>query len=123
MAIYVPVSPNKIARSKEAKPRTLPSMKNLPLASLKELIEEIYSTKKDHDLKCIEINQVVKSLDQYLLYYLNQKYGLKHLVDDWYSSITSAALKYRKDPEVKLFYLILTCEVEEKFTVFIKNIK
>jgi len=100
------------------------SMRELSLKQLKEIIEDIYSSKLKFDEKCYESKQPRETMEQYLYTYLNHKYGLKSLIQDWAASITNSIQKYEEtDAEVAFFARVMRNELDEDFKQVITRIK
>lgn len=92
------------------------SGKILSLRQLKEVIEEIYSSKVKFDERCTDGKLPRETMEQHMYNYLNKKYGLKNLVADWAASIINSIKKYSiEDNDVAVFGLILKNEIEEEF--------
>ncbi|KAL9655035.1 hypothetical protein ABK040_008818 [Willaertia magna] len=99
-------------------------MKPLSLKQLKEIIDEIYSSKVKFDQKCRESNLPRETMEQHLYTFLNQKYGLKPLIYDWATTITHALKKFAKeDNDVNTFGKILRNEIDEEFRLVQKQLK
>lgn len=91
-------------------------LKSLDLKQLRETIENIYTSKSKFDMKCAATIRPRKTMDEFLAIYLNQKYGLKSLISEVYSLLSSAIEKYQEvDAEVYLFRKILSNEINEEF--------
>ena len=90
--------------------------KIIPLKQLKEIIEDIYTSKEKYDKKCVESELRIETMEQYMYTYLNQKYGLKTLIIEWASAIIQAIKTYLLDDhEITLFAKILKNECDEEF--------
>lgn len=53
------------------------SVRALTLRQLKDMIEEIYTSKSKYDQKYTEAKLPRETMEQHMYTYLNQKYGLK----------------------------------------------
>lgn len=92
------------------------SIKELTLRQLRELIDEIYASKKKFDSKCIEMQQTRETMEQHMITFFNQKYGLKNLTQEWCASVFKAVARFEgEDSEVNTFAHILRHEVDEEF--------
>lgn len=101
-----------------------PSVKDLTLKQLKEFIEEIYISKEKFDQKCNETQQAKETMEEYMFSYLNQKYGLKSLINDWVNSIVRAVEKFEaEDPDVLLFAKILRHQIEENYRKVFQEVR
>lgn len=91
-------------------------VRNLSLKQLKDIINEIYSSKIKYDQKCEENKLPRETMEQYMYTFLNQRYGLKNLIIEWAASIINGIKKYSKeDHAVSLFGKILRNECDEEF--------
>ena len=128
-------SPTKkeVLKEKESKPYfsikpfnvNIPAtIRELSLKQMKDFIEELYLNKAKFDQKCFEVHQPRETLSQYLQTYLNHKYGLKSLRQEWNQAIVKAIDKYSsEDSEVSLFSKIMKNEIEEEFRFTFKQLK
>lgn len=98
--------------------------RSLSLRQLKEVIEDIYTSKSKFDIKCAESHLPRETMEQHLYTYLNQKYGLKNLILDWAESIIAAIRRYTpEDNDVAVFGKILRNEVDEEFRFVQRQLK
>lgn len=71
---------------------------------LKEIIDEIYSSKVLFDKICFENKMARETMEQHMYTYLNHKYGLKNLIIEWATSIINGIKAYSsEDSDVFLF--------------------
>eukprot|EP00755_Sulcionema_specki_P011828 Sspe_Gene.49932::Locus_27330_Transcript_1_1_Confidence_1.000_Length_2324::g.49932::m.49932 len=110
--------------------RSQPSQKtpsvggSLTLRQLKEIIEDIYTSKSKFDIKCMETHLPRETMEQHLYSYLNQKYGLKNLIIDWAQAIVNGVRKYSaEDNDVAVFGKILRNEIDEEFRFVQRQLK
>lgn len=90
--------------------------KVLSLKQLKEVIEEIYSSKVKYDERCSEGKMPRETMEEHMYNYLNKKYGLRNLILEWAASIIASVKKYaQEDNDVAVFGLILKNECDEEF--------
>ena len=100
------------------------SKKNMTIRQLLETINDIYNSKLENDKKLLQNNQQRLTMEQFLYYYLNNKYGLKNLVIEYASSIIQGIKEYsKKNSEVLLFGKILRNEIEEQEILIIAKLK
>ncbi|OMJ79889.1 hypothetical protein SteCoe_19973 [Stentor coeruleus] len=100
------------------------SVKDLSLKQLKEFIEEIYISKEKFDQKCFDTHQAKETMEEYMYSYLNQKYGLKSLIQDWISAIVKSIEKFEaEDPDVLLFAKILRHQIEENYRKVFQEVR
>jgi hypothetical protein len=86
----------------------------ISLKSLKDFINELYLSKANYDMKCIEFKLPKETLEEYMYTYLNKKYGLKNLILDWARNVINGIKYYsKKDSFVLLFGKIIRNEQEE----------
>ncbi|OMJ80222.1 hypothetical protein SteCoe_19588 [Stentor coeruleus] len=131
--ISVPQSPSKVFRKNITPkiPNNTILMNNrinqgreLSIKQLKETIEEIYVTKIKFDEKCKENMLPVETMDQFVVTYFNQKFGLKTIIAEWTIAITKAIARYEnEDAEVKLFSKILKHRINEDFRYVLYRVK
>lgn len=101
-----------------------PAIKDLTLKQLKEFIEEIYISKEKFDQKCNDTQQAKETMEEYMFSYLNQKYGLKPLINDWVNAIVRAVEKFEaEDPDVLLFAKILRHQIEENYRKVFQEVR
>ena len=63
---------------------------------------------RDSSYRLAKQNQPRETMDQHLVAYLTQKFGLRPLVRDWRRNVIAAVTKYQSnDPELYLFGRIL----------------
>ncbi|KAK2941321.1 hypothetical protein BLNAU_23766 [Blattamonas nauphoetae] len=65
-----------------------PKRKTLTTFQMEDIIAEAYANKKRYDQKCRQTNQPIEPLSKYLLIFLNQRYGLKTLISDYFYALT-----------------------------------
>jgi len=98
--------------------------REITLKQLKDCIEDIYVCKAKFDEKCTESKQPRETMDQYLLTYLNHKYGLKSLINEWANGILKCIEKHEAtEPDVALFAKILRHELDEEFKTVVSKLK
>ena len=95
----------------------------ISLKTLKDLINEIYISKENYDIKCEQYKIPKETLEEHMYTFLNKKYGLKNLIIEWAKNII-AGIKYysKKDSIVLLFGKIMRNEQEEKARYIIQQI-
>ncbi|ORC89575.1 putative structural maintenance of chromosome (SMC) family protein [Trypanosoma theileri] len=90
--------------------------KVLTLKQLKSTIEDIYASKSKYDIKCSESHLPRETMEQHMYTYLNQRYGLKHIILDWATAIIQGVKKYSpEENDVAVFGKILRNEIDEEF--------
>jgi hypothetical protein len=98
--------------------------KSLTHRQLKEVIEDIYASKSKFDIKCSETHLPRETMEQHMYTYLNQKYGLKHLILDWAAAIITGIRKYApEDNDIAVFGKILRNEIDEEFRFVQRQLK
>ena len=111
-------------KKKSVAPLGLTTSRNLSLKQLKEVINDIYTSKIKFDKKCEALKQPRETMEQYMYTYLNQKYGLKNLIIEWAVSIINGIKTYLKeDHDVTLFGKILKNECDEEFRFIQSHVK
>ena len=101
-----------------------PNRKPLSIKITKDIINELYNSKANYDIKCMENKLPNETLEQYMYIFLNNKYGLKNLVIDWASGLINAIKLYsNEDCEINLFGKILRNEQEENSRLILIKLK
>ena len=100
------------------------SKRDYSLRQLLETINDIYNSKLENDKKLVQNHQQKLTMEQFLYYYLNNKYGLKNLVIEYASGIIQGIKEFsKKNSEVLLFGKILRNELEEQEILIISKLK
>ena len=95
----------------------------ITLKALKDFINELYISKTNYDMKCIEFKLPKETLEEHMYTFLNEKYGLKNLIIDWARNIINGIKYYsKKDSYVLLFGKILRNEQEEEARFIIQKV-
>ena len=95
----------------------------ISLRTLKELINEIYISKENYDIKCEQYKLPKETLEEHMYTFLNKKYGLKNLIIEWAKNIIAGIRYYsKKDSIVLLFGKIMRNEQEEKARFIIQKV-
>jgi hypothetical protein len=96
----------------------------LTIKMMKDIINEIYTSKVDFDKKCLENKMPKETMEQHMYTYLNQKYGLKNLIIEWATSIINGIKMYSvEDSDICLFGKILRNELEEDARLVLNRLK
>ncbi len=91
---------------------------------MKEVINDIYSSKEDFDKKSEENKMPKETLEQHMYTYLNQKYGLKAIIIEWANNIINGIKIFSsEDSEIFLFGKILRNEIEENARFIFNQLK
>ena len=95
----------------------------ISLRALKELINEIYVSKENYDIKCEQYKIPKETMEEHMYTFLNKKYGLKNLIIEWAKNIITGIKYYsKKDSIVLLFGKIMRNEQEEKARFIIQKL-
>jgi hypothetical protein len=98
--------------------------KVLTQRQLHEVIEDIYASKSKYDIKCAETHLPRETMEQHMYTFLNQKYGLKHIILEWATAIIQGIKKYgAEDNDVAVFGKILRNEIDEEFRFVQRQLK
>lgn len=90
--------------------------KVLSLMELKEIMDQIFENKHQHDQNCIDNKFARDSIEQYMFFFFKKKFGLNHLVIEWMYSIAEAVKRYSSsDSEIALFAFVLRSEINEDY--------
>lgn len=93
-----------------------PRVKVLTLKQLKDVIEDIYASKSKYDAKCRDCGLPRETMEQHMYTYLNQRYGLKEIIQEYAVAIVQAVRRYATaDNDVAVFGKVLRNEVDEEF--------
>ena len=96
----------------------------LTIKMMKDIINEIYTSKVEFDKKCFENKMPRETMEQHMYTYLNQKYGLKNLIIEWATSIINGIKMYSSDDsDICLFGKILRNELEEDSRLVLQRLK
>lgn len=100
------------------------SFKALTLKQLRDVIEEIYTSKAKFDQRCIDSRQPRETLEQHMHNFLTQKYGLKKLSLDWAAGILAAVQRFAsEDNDVAVFGKVLKNQCDEEFCHVQRQVK
>lgn len=98
--------------------------KVLTLRQLRDTIEEIYASKSKYDIKCSETHLPRETMEQHMYTYLNQRYGLKHIILEWATAIVQGIKRFSsEDNDVAVFGKILRNEIDEEFRFVQRQLK
>lgn len=83
---------------------------------MKELVNQVYSSKDKYDQKCIESKLPKETMEQHMYNYFNKRFGLKSLVIEWSTAILNGIKKYAsEDNDIAYFGKVLKNQVDEEF--------
>eukprot|EP00929_Paragymnodinium_shiwhaense_P048642 TRINITY_DN24566_c0_g1_i2.p1 TRINITY_DN24566_c0_g1~~TRINITY_DN24566_c0_g1_i2.p1 ORF type:complete len:570 (-),score=128.93 TRINITY_DN24566_c0_g1_i2:329-2038(-) len=89
----------------------------LSLKQLKDIIQSVYTSKAEEDDRRREQKEPLKTLEQHLYQMLCDRYGMKHVVEEWSKGIFRSIQKFaKKDVEVLIFGKILQNSLSETFS-------
>ena len=95
----------------------------ISLKTLKDLINEIYISKENYDIKCEQYKLPKETLEEHMYTFLNKKYGLKNLIIEWAKNIIAGIRYYsKKDSHVLLFGKIMRNDQEERARFIIQKV-
>jgi len=95
----------------------------ISLKTLKDFINELYSSKAEYDIKCNKFKLPKETLEEHMYTFLNKKYGLKNLIIEWAKNIITGIKYYSKrDSTVLLFGKIMRNEQEEDARFIIRKV-
>ena len=96
----------------------------LTMKMIKDIINNIYSSKNNFNNKCIENKLPKETMEEYMYTYLNHKYGLKNMVIEWATNIINGIKNYSQiDNEICLFGKILRNDLDESCQFIMPKIK
>ena len=95
----------------------------ITLKCLKDFMNELYISKENYDIKCVDYKLPKETLEEHMYTFLNKKYGLKNLIIDWARNVINGIKYYsRKDSFVLLFGKIMRNEQEEEARFIIEKV-
>ena len=87
-------------------------------------MDELYTSKANYDMKCMEFKLPKETLEEHMYTFLNKKYGLKKLIIAWARNIINGIKYYsKKDSFVLLFGKIMRNEQEEEARFIIQKVE
>ena len=96
----------------------------ISLKTLKDFMDELYASKANYDMKCMEFKLPKETLEEHMYTFLNKKYGLKKLIIAWARNIINGIKYYsKKDSFVLLFGKIMRNEQEEEARFIIQKVE
>ena len=96
----------------------------ISLKTLKDFMDELYTSKANYDMKCMEFKLPKETLEEHMYTFLNKKYGLKKLIIAWARNIINGIKYYsKKDSFVLLFGKIMRNEQEEEARFIIQKVE
>ena len=116
--------PSGICRSGTLSQASVGGGRVFTLKQLRDLIEDVYASKTRLDQKAYATQMPKETLAQHLTTYLNNRYGLKRLVDEYAYAVQHGILRYENsDADVATFGCALRCEVDEGFIAVQNQLK
>ncbi|GAQ87723.1 hypothetical protein KFL_003720140 [Klebsormidium nitens] len=99
-------------------------MRRMSLKELKVLIEEVYASKEKRDARCLACGLPKETLEQHLLSFLTQKFGLRALIAEWLAAaLTAVAAFSPADAQVDVFGKILLNELDEAASLSYEHLR
>lgn len=93
-----------------------PTLRNLTLKQLVDLIHCIIASKVKYDQRTSDLRAPRETMEQHMYTYLNQRFGLHALVVDYASAIWKACAAFAKaDNDVAVFQALLRNQLDEGF--------
>lgn len=91
---------------------------------LSSFLEEIYAKKKIYDKNCLQKEEGIETVEQFVFYHLKKKYRLNSVViERVFGLIEGIRVFSPKDAEIALFGLIMRNEIDEDFRDIVLQIK
>ena len=91
---------------------------------MKDIINNIYNSKNNFNIKCNENKQPKETMEEYMYTYFNYKYGLKNMVIEWATNIINGIKNYSEiDSEICLFGKIMRNDLDESCQYIMHKIK
>lgn len=94
------------------------------LKQLKDLIEDIYTSKAKYDQKSLENRLPRETMRQHIRTFFNQKYGLKSLITEWVFGVVEGVKEHSaQDNDIAVFWKTLQNQLDENFKLTQCSIK
>lgn len=94
-----------------------PETTDLSLRQLRDVIDSVYSSKRNYDAQCQRRNMATTTLEKHLYEYLKERYEVKASIQEWCSAIFKAVQKYSpRESYVAVFGKVLQNTMAESFT-------
>lgn len=105
-----------LAKATVSSERTRSGARKWTLKQLKEVIDDVCGAKSSNDARRAKHRQAKETLRQHLYTYLNHKFGVKSVINDWADSIIAATDKFQDDDcDVAAFGRALRNLVDEEY--------
>ena len=105
-----------LAKATVSSERTRSGARKWTLKQLKEVIDDVCGAKPSNDARRAKHRQAKETLRQHLYTYLNHKFGVKSVINDWADSIIAATDKFQDDDcDVAAFGRALRNLVDEEY--------
>ena len=112
------ISSKKILSSSQYNPKLI------TLQQLKDISRDLYTSKAQQDMKCMQSGLPLETLEQHLFSFLSTRFGLKSLVLEWTESILSAIQTYASDDhDIAILGKTLQNEIDEDFRLVQHEVK
>lgn len=90
--------------------------KSLSLRQIRDIMNAVYASKAQYDIKCQEQRERTETMEQHLYSFLGKRYGLKSVIQEWSTSIFRAIQKFAPtESDVAVFGKILQNTLAESF--------
>lgn len=74
------------------------------MQALRDFIDDLYASKQQADARCAESHTPRETMAEYLVTFLNRKFGLRDLVKSWLGGIHAAIVDHVKsEHDITLF--------------------
>ena len=93
----------------------------ISLKTLKDLINEIYISKENYDIKCEQYKIPKETLEEHMYTFLNKKYGLKNLIIEWAKNIIGKIMRNEQEEKARYIIQKLSESIEELLLYYIKR--
>jgi len=91
--------------------------KDLSLRQLRHVMNSLYESKAQHDVRCNELKEPNETLEQHLYGFLSRRYGVRSVVQEWAQAIFRAINRWGpQECDVAVFGKILQNQLAESFS-------
>lgn len=100
------------------------SKDQLSIQHLLEIMQSVYDSKDEHNVRCKERGEHVQTMEQHFYFYLTRRYGNKSAVQEWASGIYRLIQRYsQKDCQVAVFGKVLQNRLSETFPQVLSTLR
>lgn len=91
--------------------------KDLSLRQLRHIMNSLYESKAQHDVRCNELKEPNETMEQHLYGFLSRRYGVRSVVQEWAQALFRAINRWSpQECDVAVFGKILQNTLAESFS-------